>query len=220
MLFSLQIGVVLVIAAIVAAAVVGMFALLALPYVLAWRLRRRIAAQTTQRGSRGETIPLTGLARLGLGTLSPGVGFVASLGEGAAPQQTLNQLILRPTIGARLSSLALAGVVIVLVLGDQGGLAADMPYLVPAVFAAILYGFLHTQTYTLRYDTDGLITRDSLFRQQQAAWRDVVSVRDNGHYLYVIALATGQKITVPKYLVGIRAFLTYANDQMAYHNRL
>lgn len=211
--------VVLITLVLVIGAIVLFLSLIIGPYFLAWKLGRFVNNKTAQRDSRGDPIARTSASRFGLGNLSPAAGLLAGVGQSAMPQMSLNSLILRPTIGMRLISFATAAVLAVMFAIDDGSLFPRNIYVIAGLVVLVAYGLLHTNTYSLRYDTEGFTTRDDFFRQRTAAWRDVISVQDNGHYLYVIQLENGSKLNVPKYLVGIRDFLTYAKDQMAYHNR-
>ena len=189
----------------------GFFAMYILPGILV----RKVARATSQRDSRGEAVPLTGTARFG----AANPGWIASLGSRAAPEHSLNEIIMRPTIGFRLVTVGVTGAAGFLMLTDAQDLFGGSAVLMAAMGALVGYYFICMNLYFLRYDRERIITQDWLFRRKEVAWRDVIDLRDNGQYQYVLALENGKKVEIQKYLVGMPDFLTYAKDQIAYHNR-
>jgi len=212
----------LLVAAILALALFALAGFLILiigPYFLTWWLGRKLHRKTAQRDSRGQSIPLTTSARFGLGNFSGDMTLLSGLGRNATPHHTLNEITLRPTIGLRLVSVLVAAAFWFLIAVDDGELLGDGYAVTAGLCGLWAYSFVQTNFYELRYDSHGFITRDWVFRRREVAWRDVIRIEDNGTYLYVIKMQDGSKLEIQKYLVGIRDFLTYAGDQMSYHNR-
>ena len=83
----------------------------------------------------------------------------------------------------------------------------------------LLHAAWHTNSYEASYDDHILTAPNWFFQRRQYRWKDLISIRDNGHYYYVLRFADGQKLQVQKYLVGIRDFLTYARLQIEKNNR-
>ncbi len=189
------------------------------PYVIAWFLGRKLRDVTSQKDSRGRSVQMTALGRTGYANLPMSIGFVAGLGTDATPQQTTNTLILRPTWGVRMTSLVFSALLIYIAYVGYGELVPASPYTWPVIGLLLVYGVLSTWIYELRYDRDGFVTTGFLRSRKEMQWRDLAQITDNGHYLYALKTFDGQKVEVQKYLVGIREFLTYARDQMAYHDR-
>ena len=211
---------ILVVCILVLIAVAGFVALIFLPYAGAWFLGQKLRGLTDQRDSRGERIAQGPMARMGIGSLTADMALLAQVGGKVAPERGLNQIILRPTRGLRIISVGGAALLLFEMIRSFDYYFADS-LLIPACLAGfVIYAVAQTLTYQLRYDTDGFTAQDALFRARRVAWKNVVNLTDNGHYLYYVGLDHGRRVEVPKYLVGIRDFLTYAKDQMRYHDRL
>ncbi len=183
-------------------------------YYLWFRFKKRVNGLTNVRDSDGRKVAQTRLAKTQLSSLPTDISLIAGVGKNAAPQQSLNETVLRPTIGLRLISLGVSGALLWMVWLSGADYVPDIAYLKEGVSVIVAYSLLYTNLYELRYDQHGVIHKDWFFREVDFAWRDVVSLRDNGHYAYIVRTADGKKAEVMKYLVGIRPFLTYAHAQI------
>ncbi|MCG3269124.1 hypothetical protein [Yoonia sp. I 8.24] len=183
-------------------------------YYLWFRFKKRANGLTNVRDSSGREVTQTRLAKTQLGNLPTDISLIAGVGKNAAPQQSLNETVLHPTIGLRLISLGVSGTLLWMVWLNGADYVPDAPYLKEVVSAVVAYSLLYTNLYELRYDQHGVIHKDWFFREVDFAWRDIVSLRDNGHYAYIVRTADGKKVEVLKYLIGIRPFLTYAHAQI------
>ena len=185
------------------------------PYLL-WRLRRRLTRQTDLTDSKGRDIPKAGLARFGLSTLPLDMALAGRVGMKQAPEVSLGAITMRPTIGLRLISGVLSLICVAIFLSDPEHFGLSDTLLTIGA-ALLVYGFVFTNASYVRYDAEGLSAPGAAFQTKTARWADVVSLSDHGHYLYVIRTRDGQKIEIQKFLTGIEDFLTYAADQIAYH---
>ena len=189
------------------------------PYFIAWFVGRKLRGVASQKDSQGRPIPMSTLGRTGVGNLPLSLGFVAGLGNDAQPEQTASTIVMRPTWGMRMISVVLSAMLIYFCYIGWGELVPATPYTWPVVLIVLAYGVLSTNIYELRYDRDGLVSSGFARQRKEIAWKDLARVTDNGHYLYRLKSFKGETVDVQKYLVGIRDFLTYAQDQMDYHNR-
>jgi hypothetical protein len=196
------------------AVIVGFFVVRALKSFKAGP--KRAKRYTDVAGQDGHAIEKTALAKLGLGRLNVDAAVVASAGTKRAAPMTIDDHILRPTVGVRAISLALTaalGFVIAFgtpeILADAGNL---MKYLLGA---SVVYAVAFIQTYELRYNRDRLIAPGRAFNRREQKWRDLKRIQDNGHYLFVLTFADGSKLEVQKHLVGMADFLTFAQAQIA-----
>ncbi len=181
---------------------------------------RRVNKWTNQRDNEGQEVEQTGFAKTQLSNLPMDVGFVAGVGKNAEPNMTLNETILRPTIGMRLISIVIGGAILWMTWLGGTEYIPDVPYLKEGLSAVVAYSLLYTNLYELRYDQHGIIHKDWFLREVDFRWQDIISIRDNGQYAYILRLESGRKTEVMKYLVGIRPFLTYAKEQIAKNNRI
>ena len=181
---------------------------------LRWRIARGISDRTAQRATGGARVPLTPLARAGLGTLPADATLFARIGSTDAPRADPTSRVLRATVGVRAISLGVTALVLILTWGFPGTLLPDDAYLALGLTALLLYAAASTLSAELRYDTDGLEVRTPGFRRVQIPWRDLASIQDNGHYLYILRSRDGRRAEVLKYLTGMPDFLAYAQAQM------
>ena len=198
--------------AVVVSIVVGQYFLTHL--IMKWLYGRR-----NQRDSDGTVIDLTPLAKTHAANLPRDISFVAGIGAQTAPQMTLNEPTLRPTVGLRLVSVGISGVLMQYTWISDEGYIPDNIYVKMATTVIVLYSLIYTTTYNLRYDRDVLIDSDWLFRRREILWKDVVSLQDNGHYSYVIGVQSGKSVEVMKYMTGIREFLATARQNIALNQR-
>ncbi len=189
------------------------------PILLAWVLGRKLRDAARQKDSRGRPVQMNAMANAGFGNLPIGAGFFASLGEDAGPQVGVGEIVMRPTWGVRVSGIVFSGLLIYISHIGYGDFVPASPYTWPVIGVALIYAALATNIYEVRYDREGFSVSGFARSRKNVKWNDLAHITDNGHYLYTFKTFGGKKVEVQKYLVGVRDFLTYAQDQMDYHNR-
>jgi hypothetical protein len=183
-------------------------------YYLWFRFSKRVNRLTNLRDSEDREVAQTVFAKTQMGNLPTDISLIAGVGKNVAPQLSLNETILRPTVGMRLISFMISAALMWMTwLGDAHYLP-DIVYLKEAISLVVGYSLIYTNLYALRYDHQGFIHKDRFLREVDFVWRDIVSLRDDGHYAYIVRTADGRKTEVLKYLTGIRPFLTYAHEQI------
>lgn len=186
---------------------------------LIWWLTHRVNRAVSQRDANGRRVPLTPMGRTHLAGLALDADLIARLGTGDAPEQDLGAITLRTSFGVRLISASMTLLVGSIVALQPGEFLPDDPLVYIAGGALFIYSFAFIWLYRLTYDRYGFRTTGPLFGTKEVLWRDVATLQDNGHYLYVVRTHAGRKVEVQKYLTGIRDFLAYAQDQIDYHDR-
>lgn len=187
---------------------------------LVFRLRSRFRSRFAQKDSEGRGVELTAMGKLGnftgAGNLSSGADTIAKIGTNAPAPTSLNTTILKPTMGARSLSLVLSVVMFVLLWTPLGNAYLPQGELLRIIISAgVLYAAMNMIVYQASYDRQVLNIPNWAFQQREFNWKDLVSIKDNGHYLYVLRFSDGRKAELHKYLVGIPEFLSYANDRIA-----
>jgi hypothetical protein len=138
--------------------------------------------------------------------------------------------VLRPTLTLKLLTLAIAGLAMAYLFGaigpDMWGDGGELrgfraaEWMKIAIAAMVAYALLNIFLYEARYDTHSIFAPDWFLRTREYLWKDLISIRDNGHYLYVLRFEDGRTLELQKYLVGIREFLSYATDRIEANCRL
>ena len=183
-----------------------------------------LAVLRLRRFWRGQRRASDGIARTtGLGgSLPPEIRLLAGAGGSQPAHETLDEKFLRPTIGLRFVSLGLP-VLAWFLLGpmlDAPGLVADdlTPVMVWLLAGALAYAVAYINTYQLRYDSYRFAHRSLLFTTREFVWKDLLSIRDDGAYFYVVRDIKAGKAYIPKYLTGIDGFLTEARARITKNN--
>ena len=103
---------------------------------------------------------------------------------------------------------------------DAPGLVADdmAPVMVWLLAGALAYAVAYINTYQLRYDSYRFAHRSLLFTTREFVWKDLLSIRDDGAYFYVVRDINAGKAYIPKYLTGIDGFLTEARARITKNN--
>lgn len=178
------------------------------------RLRGALYSRLTPSASDG-TRPKTTIGARFLPSLSLDAMLLARAGLKAEPKSSLDTWILRPTLGMRIISLGLGALAVILIwsvpelsLGSTGN---------AVVTGVALYSALVIGTYEARFDRDTVSAPNWLFQRREHAFRDLVEIRDDGHYLYKFRFSDGRTLEVQKYLVGIDKLLGYG-QQWIRHN--
>ena len=188
------------------------------PYLLL-QMRKRLNRRMAEINDRGVDVPLTLAARLGLGRLPLDVALTSRIGESALPDVSAGSITMRPTIGLRLSSLGLTALLVAITLSDPDHFGLPDAALI-GIAALVAHAVLFTQLFFVRYDTEAFTVLTQLFQSRSTPWSDVISIQDDGNYLYLFRTTEGRTVRVLKYTTGISDFLAYASDQMAYHKEI
>lgn len=167
------------------------------------------------RVAKEAEVEKTVFARLGGPSLPFSAGVVARSGTGRAADRMIDEHVLRPTLGVRAVSLISAGAILFVIWGTPGALVPSDGPITWGLTALIAYSVVYLFSYELRYDRDRIIAQGWAFNRREHAWRDLVRIRDNGHYLYVLNFEDGSRLEVQKYLAGMPDFLTFAQTRIA-----
>lgn len=145
---------------------------------------------------------------------------LASIGiRGEAPM-TLDDRILRPSIGVRLFVLGLFGAILGYMLWPDvapGGfndamLELPVPLIATQSFlaGAGLWGVLYIFGFEARYNRDTLILTRLLVVRREYHWKHLVWLKDNGAYELVLTFEPGGKAKILKHCAGIEDFKAFA----------
>jgi hypothetical protein len=184
---------------------------------LFWRriIQRR---QEIERHKDAGTIGPTGM--LQAATLPWHFDQLAQIGTGGQAPMTLDQRVLRPSIGVRLFVLGLcaamfyfayqmvtAGKVNGFEVADPGPLGKTM---IALCLMAAVNGVIYIFTFETRYDRDMLIVTRMLFHRREYRWNDLWRIADDGAYELQLHFHPGGKAKVLKHSVGIEEFKNFA----------
>ncbi|WP_284165725.1 hypothetical protein [Frigidibacter sp. SD6-1] len=149
---------------------------------------------------------------------------VARIGTGGPAPMTLNERILKASVGVRFFVLGLAAVIGTFVfrpdLAPNGFHEAmeELPVSVSYLHWAILFflgnGVLYIFGFEARYDRDVLIVTRMMFVRREYLWRNLDWIGDDGAYELVLKFEPGGKAKVLKHSVGIGEFKEFAQEQI------
>ena len=198
-------------------AVVGFIGLRAF---LFWRrvVRRR---QEIERHKDAGTIGPTGMLQ---GQALPWhYDQLAQLGtEGQAPM-TLDQRVLKPSMGVRLVVLGLCVAMVYFVnqmaAGEMHGFQVADPgaygtVMIVICLLAAVNGVFYIFTFETRYDRDMLIVTRMMFHRREYRWKNLWRIADDGAYELQLFFEPGGKAKVLKHSVGIEEFKEFALAQI------
>ena len=190
--------------------------------VVLWILAR--LAQSRRRYAAGGRIGRTVGARL-IKPLPGDVGLLAMIGETGRVRETLGTLTLVTTPGLRLVWLAIT-LVLIYISTTTPGLWELRPIPIPdtlakpgpmpfsmagLLFCLAVSGLsaLGVFGFEVQMDKDTLFITKYFYIKRQYAWNDLVSIKDNGQYDYVLQFKGGKSAKVTKYLVGMPQLLKF-----------
>ena len=165
------------------------------------------------------TVKKTTLARLD-GGLPVDLSLIAEAGRKGEAPRTFQEHYLRPTIGLRAIMLGFP-VLLYFILGtleEQSIGMEDDPLTLWAsllLFAIMVHNIIYFFTYELRYDDVRIIHRSWFYRSVALKWSELLTMRDDGMYLYILRSQNGKKAYVPKHLIGIEDFVRTVNAAIA-----
>jgi hypothetical protein len=172
--------------------------------VLAFRRVRR--SREAERLSFGRTPGRSGSASRQSGLPST-LDALASIGEDRAADRTIDTYVLRPTVGLRLVSLGLSGVVLWFIWGwqpDSDGLRMIKSDAINVVLSLMVaWAAFNVMTYEARVNDVSLIAKKNYMFTREYFWKDLVHFSKDAGYEYVLHFEPGGKIGVLRHLSGI-----------------
>ncbi len=205
----------------VIASILPVLAVAGIWYVI-WRVTAPLRRRQVPRDAKGREIERTRLARFGGGNLDWNAAVIAKAGTGVEPRQSLNVTVMRPSLGLKALMIVLSLALLYLTWSGVGAqyLPVDQDWVRWAISAAVGYAALNIMIYEARYDSYSFWAPNWALQSREYLWKDLVSLKDDGHYLYKLTFEDGRKAEVQKYLVGIRDFVSYAQDRIEENRRL
>jgi hypothetical protein len=171
------------------------------------------AAERKRRSALKNRIGPSFLAKAGAQALPGSINILASLGESATPKQSLDEIIMIPTLGVRGMAV---GLTLLFLWATWGGTFDEMlpkgTTLKWAMTAAAVLALLNTFLFEARVNSHRLaLTKFALWRHEYL-WRDFTAIKDDGHYLYFLHFSKGGRVSIPKHLVGMPGFLKFIGE--------
>jgi hypothetical protein len=168
------------------------------------------AAERKRRTALRNRIGPSFLAKAGAQPLPGSINILASLGESAAPKQSLDEIIMTPTIGVR----GIAAVLTLIFLWATWGGTFDEMMPKGMIFKWALTGsaalaLLNTFLFEARVTNRSLVLTKFALWKREYLWRDFTTIKDDRHYLYFLHFSKGGKVSIPKHLVGMPGFLKF-----------
>ncbi len=153
--------------------------------ILAWRLRKRMAAGLVPQGS--ELHRPDGMSRI-----------VSLIGVDAPLAETLGTRRLRATLGLRLVYWGVLGALIVAV----GQMQAPLVGIESAILLLVIYLTLHATFYEISYDHDTITLPRWWFGHTTHKWRDLEAVTERQGWFLAFHFRGGKVVQAHKYIVG------------------
>lgn len=147
---------------------------------------------------------------------------LASVGTAGPALVSVDQRVLKPSIGVKLFVLGLCGMMVYFVIqmtGQQGSLQTVDPGLYGQIMNAIciiaaLNGVVYIFTFETRYDRDMLIVTRMMFVRREYRWKNLWRISDDGAYELHLYFEPGGKAKVLKHSIGIEEFKDFALAQI------
>lgn len=168
-----------------------------------------LIALAFQRAARNRRLPRVPAGFAGL-TDGP-AGLISQVGQRGRVHRSLDQVVMRPTVGARLWNLSVLAALWWVMLGENGAQFRSDPILVALALCVTVAVTLFLVSYEVRYDGEGVTAPKWLVHGQTHRWEDLISVSDAGHHIYKLRFETGTA-NINKYLVGMPTFITFISD--------
>ncbi|MCU0801205.1 MAG: hypothetical protein MUD11_05415 [Rhodobacteraceae bacterium] len=171
------------------------------------RLRR-----SPDEGAIGTTL----LGRVA-GPLPGDLGLIARIGMDGPARASAGAQVLRTTLGLRVISLGLSGVILALLLGGGfhgAGFTGQDGALALGLGAFLAVGMLDILTYELQVDRYGMVLTRFIFWRRSFDWTHLMGIDDDQNYYYVLAFRRGGRVKVLKHLVGMPGFLTLVRQAL------
>ena len=148
---------------------------------------------------------------------------LAQLGTGGQAPMTLDQRMLKPSIGVRLVVLGLCAAMVYyatqMAAGEMNGfqIAEPGPYgsiMIAICLLAAVNAVFYIFTFETRYDRDMLIVTRMMFFRREYRWKNLWRIADDGAYELQLFFEPGGKAKVLKHSVGIEDFKDFALAQI------
>lgn len=200
----------------VALGVLFVVGLIVLRMYLFWRriVRRR---QVIERHKDAGTI---GPASLIQGAALPWhYDQLAQVGTGRPAEVSLDQRVLRPSMGVKLVVLGLCAMMFYLAAqmsaGEMNGFEVADPghagtFMIGLCLLAAVNGVVYIFTFETRYDRDMLIVTRMMYFRREYRWKDLWRIADDGAYELQLHFHPGGRAKVLKHSVGIEEFKDFA----------
>lgn len=192
---------------------------IALRIYLFWRriIRRR---QEIERHKDAGTIGPAGM--LEGAALPRHYDQLAGVGTAGPAPVSIDQRVLRPSIGVRLVVLGLCAAMFyyaLVVTGQQGGFQTVDPgpygYLMTGLcMLAAVNGVIYIFTFETRYDRDMLIVTRMMYFRREYRWKNLWRIADDGAYELHLFFEPSGKAKVLKHSIGIEEFKDFALAQI------
>lgn len=149
---------------------------------------------------------------------------LAGVGSAGEPARTLDDRILRPSIGVKLFVVGLAAVVFVFTFMPEFApdgwneslkalpISASVTQIL--LMAVAIIGVFHIFGHEARYNRDLLITTRMFLSRREFRWKDLQSIGDDGAYELVLTFTGNRKAKVLKHSRGIADFKLFAQEQL------
>lgn len=134
--------------------------------------------------------------------------LLALIGGGAAPQQTLNVVKLKSTLGLRL--VIWGGFVGMIVLHQM--MSAPPMGLETLLAVLVLVSALQITLYEISYDRTEVSLPRWWFGRTTHRWRSLVAITDRDPWMMTFHFADGQKVKIYKHIVGRADFMKTAEN--------
>lgn len=149
---------------------------------------------------------------------------LAQIGTGGPAQMSVDQRVLRPSIGVRLFVLGLCAAMfyaayqMTTMEKFNGFEVADPgPYgnaIIVFCLLAALNGVVYIFSFETRYDRDMLIVTRMMYFRREYRWKDLWRIADDGAYELHLHFHPGGRAKVLKHSVGIEEFKDFALAQV------
>lgn len=149
--------------------------------------------------------------------------LMAKVGTGGQAPMTLDQRLLKPSIGVRLVVLGLCAAMVYVVnqmtAGETNGFQVAEPgaygtVMIVICLLAAVNGVFYIFTFETRYDRDMLIVTRMMFYRREYRWKNLWRIADDGAYELQLFFEPGGKAKVLKHSVGIEEFKDFALAQI------
>ncbi|EBA13819.1 hypothetical protein [Roseobacter sp. CCS2] len=185
--------------------------------LLTLRLRNRL--------SNREKDPSAGVQKTLIAKLDGGLpldlSLIAGAGRRGQAPQTFQDTYLRPTIGLRLIMFGFPVLLYFILQSLEAvqGIHAGGVNLTAAFSAILLVLMIHNivyfNIYELRYDDRRILHRTWFYRQIELPLSQLLSIRDDGMYFYILRADDGKTAYIPKHLIGIEDFVRTVRASIA-----
>jgi hypothetical protein len=159
--------------------------------------------------------------------LPDNASIIARFGEGAQPRQSLDDILMHTTPGLRILSLTLTAAFLwfiwlgggdkflpgaVMDMGSQQMLQKAPSYVIWLFTVPALIACFGIFRYEARVNRHSLIVHKWGLVRRELLWKNLLTIKDNQHYEYVLTFAPGGTVRMPKYLVGMPGFLKVVGE--------